>query len=73
MKPKPPSVNQQQINDEAIALKPEKKVHQEKLDGQKEANQLSGDRGMDEKEDFLLQIRTKAIGGDDDDDNWSDT
>ncbi|XP_022715766.1 protein SCAR3-like isoform X2 [Durio zibethinus] len=61
-KPNPPSVNQQQINDEAIALKPEKKlVNQEKLNGQKEENQLSGGRGMEEKEDFLYQIRTKSF------------
>ncbi|OMO65377.1 protein SCAR3-like protein [Corchorus olitorius] len=61
-KPKPPSANQQQINDEAIALKPEKK-HMEKVhfNRQKEANQLSSGRGMDEKEDFLHQIRTKSF------------
>ncbi|XP_022720400.1 protein SCAR3-like isoform X2 [Durio zibethinus] len=60
-KPKPPSVNHQQIKDEAIALKPEKKVGQEKLNGPKEANQLSSVRGVDEKEDFLLQIRNKSF------------
>ncbi|KAE8699371.1 SCAR family protein, putative isoform 3 [Hibiscus syriacus] len=57
----PPPFNQQQRNDEAIALKPEKKVGQENLSGQKEANQLCGGRGMDEKEDFLHQIRTKSF------------
>ncbi|KAE8659667.1 SCAR family protein, putative isoform 3 [Hibiscus syriacus] len=60
-KPEPPSVNQQQTNDEAIALKPEKKVGQENMNRQKEAKQLSGYRGMDEKEDFLHQIRTKSF------------
>ncbi|KAE8670157.1 SCAR family protein, putative isoform 3 [Hibiscus syriacus] len=60
-KPDPPPFNQQQRNDEAIALKPEKKVGQENLSGQKEANQLTGGRGMDEKEDFLHQIRTKSF------------
>ncbi|XVF27499.1 hypothetical protein REPUB_Repub14bG0112600 [Reevesia pubescens] len=59
-KPKPASVNQQ-LNDDAIALKPDKKVDQEKLNGQKEEGQLSGGRGMDEKEDFLHQIRTKSF------------
>ncbi|XWS15834.1 hypothetical protein CRYUN_Cryun34aG0035700 [Craigia yunnanensis] len=60
-KPKSPSVNQQQIKDEAIALKPEKQVDQEKLNRQKEADHLSSGRGMDENEDFLLQIRTKSF------------
>ncbi|KAK8642058.1 hypothetical protein V6N13_011420 [Hibiscus sabdariffa] len=60
-KPEPPPVNQQQTNDEGIALKPEKKVGQENVNGQKEADQLSGGRGMDEKEDFLHQIRTKSF------------
>ncbi|XVF40341.1 hypothetical protein PTKIN_Ptkin01aG0105600 [Pterospermum kingtungense] len=60
-KPKPPSVNQQKVNDEAIALKTEKHVDQEKLNRQKEVNQLSSGRGMDEKEDFLHQIRTKSF------------
>ncbi|EOY27999.1 SCAR family protein, putative isoform 1 [Theobroma cacao] len=59
---KPPSDDQQQISDEAIALKPEKKqVDQENLNRQKEANQVSSGRGVDEKEDFLHQIRTKSF------------
>ncbi|XP_022723881.1 protein SCAR3-like [Durio zibethinus] len=60
-KPKSPSVNQQKVNNEAIAVKPEKKVDQVRLIRQKEANPLSSDRGMDEKEDFLHQIRTKSF------------
>ncbi|XVE88201.1 hypothetical protein DITRI_Ditri19aG0049800 [Diplodiscus trichospermus] len=59
-KPEPPLVNQQKVNDEAIALKPEK-VDLEKLNMQKVANQLGSGRGMDEKEDFLHQIRTKSF------------
>ncbi|KAE8706085.1 hypothetical protein F3Y22_tig00110407pilonHSYRG00080 [Hibiscus syriacus] len=60
-KPEPPSVIQQQTNYEAITLKPEKKVGQENVNWQKDANQLSGCRGMDGKEDFLHQIRTKSF------------
>ncbi|XVF87336.1 hypothetical protein PTKIN_Ptkin18bG0112000 [Pterospermum kingtungense] len=60
-KPKPPSVNRLQIKDEAIALKPKKSVDQEKLNTRKEASQLSSGRGMDENEDFSLQIRTKSF------------
>ncbi|GMI93483.1 hypothetical protein HRI_003017600 [Hibiscus trionum] len=74
-KPKPPYFNQQQIHDNAIALEPEKKVDQEKyrqkdlcmqvnlekLNKQKDANQLISGRGVDEKEEFLHQIRTKSF------------
>ncbi|XVE51461.1 hypothetical protein DITRI_Ditri02bG0042700 [Diplodiscus trichospermus] len=59
-KPNPSSVNQQQIKDEAIPLKRDKQVDQDKLNRQKEATQFSSGSGMDEKEDFLLQIRTKS-------------
>ncbi|KAK8524526.1 hypothetical protein V6N13_015544 [Hibiscus sabdariffa] len=73
--PKPPFVNQQQIQDNVIALEPEKKVDQEKyrqkdlcmyvnlekLNMQKDANQLISGRGVDEKEEFLHQIRTKSF------------
>ncbi|GMI93482.1 WASP (WISKOTT-ALDRICH SYNDROME PROTEIN)-FAMILY VERPROLIN HOMOLOGOUS PROTEIN 2 [Hibiscus trionum] len=60
-KPKPPYFNQQQIHDNAIALEPEKKVNLEKLNKQKDANQLISGRGVDEKEEFLHQIRTKSF------------
>ncbi|TYH71231.1 hypothetical protein ES332_D05G171700v1 [Gossypium tomentosum] len=60
-KPEPALVNQQKINDKANALKPEKKVDEEKNNGQKGVSLLSGGRGMDEKEDFLHQIRTKSF------------
>ncbi|MBA0695484.1 hypothetical protein Goari_002109 [Gossypium aridum] len=59
-KPKSPSFNQQQIED-AIALKPEKKVDEEKLNRQKEANQQISGQGVDEKEEFLHQIRSKSL------------
>ncbi|KAA3479021.1 protein SCAR3 [Gossypium australe] len=59
-KPKSPSFNQQQIDD-AIALKPEKKVDEEKLNRQKEANQQISGQGVDEKEEFLHQIRSKSF------------
>ncbi|KAB2060742.1 hypothetical protein ES319_A10G039900v1 [Gossypium barbadense] len=59
-KPKSPSFNQQQIDD-AIALKPEKKVNEEKLNRQKEANQQISGQGVDEKEEFLHQIRSKSF------------
>ncbi|KAB2007592.1 hypothetical protein ES319_D10G040300v1 [Gossypium barbadense] len=59
-KPKSPSFNQQQIDD-AIALKPEKKVDEEKLNRQKEANQQISGQGVDEKEEFLHQIRSKSL------------
>ncbi|KAL1169708.1 hypothetical protein V6Z11_A05G164400 [Gossypium hirsutum] len=60
-KPEPPLVNQQEINDKANALKPEKKVDEEKNNGQEGVSLLSGGGGMDEKEDFLHQIRTKSF------------
>ncbi|KAH1066150.1 hypothetical protein J1N35_031137 [Gossypium stocksii] len=60
-KPEPPLVNQQKRNDKANALKPEKKVDEEKNNEQKGVSLLSGGRGMDEKEDFLHQIRTKSF------------
>nr|XP_028954835.1 SCAR-like protein 2 isoform X2 [Malus domestica] len=53
--PKPP-VQQQQMNEDFI--KPKRK--DQHLNGQKEADQALNGKGMDEKEDFLQQIRTKV-------------
>ncbi|KAE8723005.1 SCAR family protein, putative isoform 3 [Hibiscus syriacus] len=73
---KPPSVKQQQIHDNGIAVEPDKKVDQEKLyrqkdlfmqvnleklNKQKDANQLISGSDVDEKEEFLHQIRTKSF------------
>ncbi|KAK9268184.1 hypothetical protein L1049_010626 [Liquidambar formosana] len=59
--PKPDPTKQQQIIEEAIAFKPRSKQQDEqKLNGQQEANQAANGKGMDEKEDFLHQIRTKV-------------
>ncbi|KAM1796650.1 hypothetical protein ACFX11_036871 [Malus domestica] len=55
--PKPP-VQQQQMNEDFI--KPKRKQDQH-LNGQKEADQALNGKGMDEKEDFLQQIRTKSF------------
>ncbi|KAM1138778.1 hypothetical protein COP1_036671 [Malus domestica] len=55
--PKPP-VQQQQMNEDFI--KPKRKQDQH-LNGQKEADQALNGKGIDEKEDFLQQIRTKSF------------
>ncbi|KAL5774277.1 hypothetical protein ACOSP7_011834 [Xanthoceras sorbifolium] len=52
---------QQSTNREVITSKLESKQNQQKLNGHKEANQNANGKAMDEKEDFLHQIRTKSF------------
>nr|KYP45736.1 Protein SCAR3 [Cajanus cajan] len=60
-------VEQIQINHDGhvsydnIIYKLKDKLDQQKLKGQKEANQLRMEKETDEREDFLYQIRTKAF------------
>ncbi|GKU94403.1 hypothetical protein SLEP1_g7903 [Rubroshorea leprosula] len=61
-KPNPASTNQQKINEEAAAFKLEnKQLDQQKLNRQRGANQAVNGKMMDEKDDFLQQIRTKSF------------
>ncbi|GLU22859.1 hypothetical protein SLE2022_389020 [Rubroshorea leprosula] len=62
--PNPASSNQQKINEEAAAFKLENELEQQKSNGQRGANQAVNSKAMDamdEKEDFLNQIRTKSF------------
>ncbi|XP_034211846.1 protein SCAR3 isoform X2 [Prunus dulcis] len=58
--PKPAPAQQQQINEESISIKPKCKEDQH-VNGQKEADQALNGKGIDEKEDFLQQIRAKSF------------
>ncbi|XP_065877689.1 protein SCAR3 isoform X2 [Euphorbia lathyris] len=58
--PKPATAYYQQVNEEAIAFRLKGK-DQWKLNVQKEANLPTNDKGVDEKDDFLNQIRTKSF------------
>ncbi|KDO77857.1 hypothetical protein CISIN_1g001053mg [Citrus sinensis] len=54
--------DQQLTNKEVVAHIRESKLEdQQKLNGKKEVNQSANGKGMDEKEDFLHQIRTKSF------------
>uniref|UniRef100_A0A2N9HVH4 Protein SCAR n=1 Tax=Fagus sylvatica TaxID=28930 RepID=A0A2N9HVH4_FAGSY len=57
--PKPAPAKQQNTNEAAIIE--QKSKHQQKSNGQKEANQAMNDNEMDEREDFLQQIRSKSF------------
>ncbi|BFG27924.1 hypothetical protein CerSpe_141990 [Prunus speciosa] len=57
--PKPAPAQQQQINEESISIKP--KCKDQHVNGQKEADQALNGKGIDEKEDFLQQIRAKSF------------
>ncbi|KAK3206907.1 hypothetical protein Dsin_020953 [Dipteronia sinensis] len=52
---------QQSTNREAIASKQGSKQDQQKLNGHKESNRDANCKAMDEKDDFLHQIRTKSF------------
>ncbi|KAK0580114.1 hypothetical protein LWI29_036546 [Acer saccharum] len=52
---------QQSTNREVIASKQESKQDQQKLNGHKEANRDANGKAMDEKDDFLHQIRSKSF------------
>lgn len=58
----PASAKQEQIITETILSMPKStQQDQQKLNGQKEIDQAANGQGMDEKEDFLQQIRTKSF------------
>ncbi|XP_021811695.1 SCAR-like protein 2 isoform X2 [Prunus avium] len=57
--PKPAPAQQQQINEESISIQP--KCKDQHVNGQKEADQALNGKGIDEKEDFLQQIRAKSF------------
>ncbi|KAE7995843.1 hypothetical protein FH972_000608 [Carpinus fangiana] len=60
--PKPAPAKQQLADKEAAAIEHKSKHQdQQKFNGQKEANQASNGKGMDEREDFLQQIRSKSF------------
>ncbi|KAJ6333410.1 hypothetical protein OIU77_009307 [Salix suchowensis] len=60
--PKPAPVAEQKMKDDTLAIKPKSKQQdQQKLNCQKEANQSANGKDIDEKEDFLHQIRTKSF------------
>ncbi|KAI9198792.1 hypothetical protein LWI28_022188 [Acer negundo] len=52
---------QQSTNREVIASKQESKQDQQKLNGHKEANRDANGKAVDEKDDFLHQIRSKSF------------
>lgn len=60
--PKPAPAEQQQTSKEAATIERNtKQQDQQKLNGQKEANQDVNGKEMDEREDFLQQIRSKSF------------
>ncbi|XP_062160792.1 protein SCAR3 isoform X3 [Alnus glutinosa] len=60
--PKPAPAKQQHTNKEAATIEQKSKQQDEqKLNGQKEANQALNGMGMDDREDFLQQIRSKSF------------
>ncbi|XP_050287311.1 protein SCAR3 isoform X22 [Quercus robur] len=59
--PKPAPAKQQDTNKEANIVEQKSKQDQQKLNGQKEANQAVNGTEMDERGDFLQQIRSKSF------------
>ncbi|XP_021907602.1 protein SCAR3-like isoform X1 [Carica papaya] len=59
--PKPSQANEKQSSQEETASKVENKADQWKHKRCKGNNKATNDKGMDEKEDFLHQIRTKSF------------
>ncbi|KAG6691280.1 hypothetical protein I3843_10G057200 [Carya illinoinensis] len=59
--PKPTPEKQQRTNEEAAAIVQMGKQDQQKLNEQKEANRTMNDKEMDERENFLQQIRSKSF------------
>ncbi|KAG6691282.1 hypothetical protein I3843_10G057200 [Carya illinoinensis] len=60
--PKPTPEKQQRTNEEAAAIvQMGKQQDQQKLNEQKEANRTMNDKEMDERENFLQQIRSKSF------------
>ncbi|KAF3944465.1 hypothetical protein CMV_029070 [Castanea mollissima] len=59
--PKPAPAKQQDANKEADVVEQKSKQDQQKLNGQKEANQAMNGTEMDERGDFLQQIRSKSF------------
>lgn len=53
--------DQQLTNKEAVVIRESKTEDVQKLNGKKEVNQNANGKGIDEKEDFLHQIRTKSF------------
>ncbi|KAF5472968.1 hypothetical protein F2P56_009620 [Juglans regia] len=58
--PKPTPEKQQRTNEEAAAIVQMGKQDQQKLNEQKEANRAMNGKEMDERENFLQQIRSKV-------------
>ncbi|KAF2305317.1 hypothetical protein GH714_003663 [Hevea brasiliensis] len=58
---KPAPDNEQQTDEEAITFKPKSKQDHCQLNAQKEVNLPPNGKGLDEKEDFLHQIRAKSF------------
>ncbi|XP_041027547.1 protein SCAR3-like isoform X2 [Juglans microcarpa x Juglans regia] len=59
--PKPTPEKQQRTNEEAAAIGQMGKQDQQKLNEQKEANRAMNGKEMDERENFLQQIRSKSF------------
>ncbi|XP_061977192.1 protein SCAR3-like isoform X2 [Populus nigra] len=60
--PKPSPADDHKMNEDTIAFKPKsKELDQQKLNCHKEANQYANGKDIDEKDDFLHQIRTKSF------------
>ncbi|XP_035545405.1 scar-like domain-containing protein WAVE 5 isoform X2 [Juglans regia] len=59
--PKPTPEKQQRTNEEAAAIVQMGKQDQQKLNEQKEANRAMNGKEMDERENFLQQIRSKSF------------
>ncbi|KAK9936577.1 hypothetical protein M0R45_013411 [Rubus argutus] len=53
-------VKQQEVNEESVSIKPKSKQNQQ-VDEHKEADQALNGKGIDEKDDFLQQIRAKSF------------
>ncbi|KAJ4703649.1 SCAR family protein, putative isoform 2 [Melia azedarach] len=59
--PEPAPPDQPLTEKDAFVFRRESKEDQQKLNWKKEVNQKANGKGMDEKEDFLHQIRTKSF------------
>ncbi|KAH8511730.1 hypothetical protein H0E87_009054 [Populus deltoides] len=60
--PKPSPADDHKMNEDTIAFKPKSKEQdQQKFNCHKEANQYANGKDIDEKDDFLHQIRTKSF------------
>ncbi|KAL2494694.1 protein SCAR3-like [Forsythia ovata] len=72
--PKPSPLKQDYTIGTNMLVKSKQSDSQE-TNGRREAHQAAWGKNIDRREDFLNQIRTKAVGSDDGggDDNWSDT